>query len=68
MRKRHPSGFVPVPFKSGGKVLLPISSFMSILGGMDYWTGWNVIPPAILFVGLGLLIVSIYLLFVVPKE
>jgi len=41
---------------------------MSILGGMDYWAGWNVTPPAILFVGLGLLIVSIYLLFVVPKE
>ena len=68
MAKRHYSGFVPIPFKTGGKALFPISFFMIILGGLDYLVGWTVIPSAVLFVGLGLLILSLYLLLVVPKE
>jgi len=68
MAKRHPSGFVPIPFKSAGKALFPISLFMIILGGLDYLMGWTVIPIGVLFVGLGLLILSLYLLFIVPKE
>ena len=68
MTKRHPSGFVPIPFKSVGKALLPISLFMIVLGGLDYLMVWTVMPIGVLFVGLGLLIVSLYILFVVPKE
>jgi len=29
---------------------------------------WAVIPTAVLFVGLGLSVVSLYLIFVVPEE
>jgi len=68
MAKRYPSGFVPIPFKSAGKALFPISLFMIILGGLDYLMGWTVIPTAVLFIGLGLLVVSLYLVFVVPEE
>jgi len=68
MAKRYPSGFVPIPFKSAGKVLFPISLLMIIVGGLDYFMDWAVIPTAVLFVGLGLSVVSLYLIFVVPEE
>ena len=68
MAKKHPSGFVPIPFKSLGKILFLISVVMVIIGGLDYLVGWGRIPQAVLFIGLGLLVLSLYLLYVVPKE
>ena len=68
MVKKHYSGFVPVRFKSLGKILLPISSVMVIIGGLRYLAGWSEIPIAVIFIGLALLLVSLYLIFVVPKE
>ena len=68
MEKQHPSGFAPIPFKLLGKILFPISIVMVILGGLDYLASWAVIPVAVFFIGLGFLIISLYLLFVVPKE
>jgi len=41
---------------------------MVIIGGLDYIAGWGIIPKAVLFIGLGLLILSLYLRYVVPKE
>ncbi len=41
---------------------------MVVIGGLDYLAGWARIPGAILFVGLGLLILSLYLRYAVPKE
>ena len=68
MEKQHPSGFAPIPFKLLGKVLFPISIIMVILGGLGYLAGWTAIPVSVFFVGLGFLVISLYLLFVVPKE
>jgi hypothetical protein len=68
MVKKHTSGFVPVPFKLLGKVLFPISIVIVVIGGLAYLLGWVAIPQSVFFIGLGLLIVSLYLLFVVPKE
>ena len=68
MSKRPPSGFVPIPFKSAAKVLLPVSLIMIILGSFHYLIDWKEVTPAILFVGLGLLVISLYLLFIVPKN
>jgi len=39
MAKRYPSGFVPIPFKSAGKVLFPISLLMIIVGGARLFHG-----------------------------
>ena len=64
--KKHPSGFVPVPFKLLGKILLPISLLLIILGGLNYLV--PEIPRILFFVGLGFLIISLYLRFIVPKE
>jgi len=68
MAKKHQSGFVPIPFKLLGKILFSISAVMVIIGGLDYLAGWGRIPQTVLFVGLGLLVLSLYLLYVVPKE
>ena len=68
MVKSYPSGLVPIPFKSAGKALFPISLLMIILRGLDYVMHWAVIPTAVLFVGLGLSVVSLYIIFFVPKE
>ena len=68
MPKKHMSGFVPIPFKSAGKIMFPISLIMIVIGGFDYLAGLDLIPLSVFFFGLGLLIVSLYLIFVVPKE
>ena len=65
--KKYTSGFVPVDFKLGGKILFPIGLVLILVKGLDYLIGWSVIPTIVLFVGLGLLLLSLYLLFVVPK-
>lgn len=68
MAKKHMSGFVPVPFNLLGKLLLPVSLLVCVIAGLDYLFGWGVIPLYVFFVGIGLTIISIYLLLVVPKE
>ena len=68
MGKKHSSGFVPVPFKLLGKFLFVISLVMIILKGLDYLIGWVAIPLLVLYMGVGFLLISLYLLFVVPSE
>jgi hypothetical protein len=68
MVKKHTLGFVPIPFKLLRKILFPLSLVMFILGGLGYLIGWVVIPLTVFFIGLGFLIVSLYLIFVVLKE
>ena len=68
MSQKHMSGFVPIPYKSAGKILFPLSLIMTLTGGLDWFMSWDLIPLAVSFFGLGLLIISIYLLFVVPRE
>ena len=67
-RKNYPSGFVPIDFKSLGKILLPISMAMMTARTVDYLIGTDLIPTAVLFIGIGFLVVSVYLLLTVPKE
>jgi len=68
MSKKHPSGFVPIQFRVLGKVLLPISFIMVVASGLDFIFGWEIIPFAVMYIGLIFLLLSLYLLFVVPKE
>ena len=68
MAKKHPPGFAPVPFKLLGKVLFPLSLVIIIFGGLGYLAGWAEISPLLLFIGIVFLLLSLYLLFVVPKE
>ncbi|MFC1972276.1 hypothetical protein ACFLVE_02580 [Chloroflexota bacterium] len=68
MSKKYPSGFIPVPFHLLGKILFPVSLAMVTLAGLAYLIDWALIPLPVFFIGLGLLVISLYLLFVVPKE
>ena len=68
MPKKHMSGFVPIPFTSVGKLFLPVSIVVIAVTVISRLLGWEFIPLRVTGFGIGLLIVSMYLLFVVPEE
>lgn len=55
-------GFVPVNFKTVGKILLALSAVCLCLKGADYLLQWAIIPTSFLLIGLGGLLISAYLL------
>jgi hypothetical protein len=62
------SGFVPIKFRTAGKILLSLGILGIIAGGLTALTGWFFKPAAIFGVSLGLILVGLYLTFVVPRE
>ena len=68
MANKYPSGFSPIPFKTLGKILLPISALLIAVTALDALMRWDAIPGFVLFLGLGFLIVGLYLRFVVPED
>lgn len=68
MAKKQPPGFVPIPFRKAGRVMLPISLILIVLGGVGILAGWGVALPVVLFVGFGLLVLSLYLRYAARDE
>ncbi len=64
----RPAGFVPANFRLTGKLLLILGGMGLLATGVDALTGWFGLPPIVWIVSLVLIPVSLYLLFVVPKE
>ena len=64
----RPAGFVPANFRLTGKLLLILGGIGLLATGVDALTGWFGLPNLVLIVSLVLIPVSLYLLFVVPKE
>ena len=64
----RPAGFVPANYRLAGKLLLILGGIGLLATGVDALTGWFGLPTIILVVSLVLIPVSLYLLFVVPKE
>ena len=64
----RPAGFVPANYRLAGKLLLILGGIGLLATGVDALTGWFGLPTIILVVSLMLIPVSLYLLFVVPKE
>jgi len=64
----RPAGFVPANYRLAGKLLLILGGIGLLATGVDALTGWFGLPTIVLIVSLVLLPVSLYLLFVVPKE
>ena len=64
----RPAGFVSVNFRLAGKLLLILGVIGLLTVGVDALTGWFGLPNAVWIVSLVLIPVSLYLLFVVPKE
>ncbi|MDJ0754552.1 MAG: hypothetical protein QNJ45_13595 [Ardenticatenaceae bacterium] len=62
------SGFVPVDFELTGKLLLFLVFIGLVLESVSNLTGWFMLPSIVLYILLFLLPVSLYLIFVVPKE
>lgn len=67
MPKRHMSGFVPIPFRTAGKVILALSGILIAIGGIGRLTAPATMPLVVLYIGIGLLLIGMYLLFA-PKE
>lgn len=68
INKLYPPGFAPVNFQIVGKVLFFLWVIITLINGLGYLTGWLEIPRDVFFIGLTLLAVSVYLIFVVPKK
>ena len=64
----RPAGFVPANYRLTGKMLLILSGLGLLATVVDTLTGWFRLPTIVLIVSLVLIPVSLYLLFVVPKE
>jgi hypothetical protein len=64
----QPSGFVPVKFHLAGRILLIIGIIGLVLIGVSKLTGWYALPPSFLVFSLATILVSLYLIFVVPRE
>lgn len=66
--KKHMSGFVPVNYNLAGKILLPLGILLLLTKIISYFTKWFYVTNILIFIGIGFIILSLYLIFVVPKE
>lgn len=65
---KHLPGFVPVNFYLLGKILLIIGIIGLVLVGISKITGWFGLPQDVLPFSLVVIPVSLYLIFIVPRE
>ncbi|MGD8405297.1 MAG: hypothetical protein PVJ21_16675 [Anaerolineales bacterium] len=61
-------GFVPANFRLAGRLLLIIGMISLVLVGVSKLTGWFALPQIVLVFSLALIPVSLYLIYVVPRE
>lgn len=61
-------GFVPVNFKKAGRVLLIIGLICLIIKAISYLTGWFFAANYIFYLGIGFILISFYLIFILPEE
>ena len=63
----RPSGFVPITYKTTGQLLLFLSVLAIVSRLFAGLTGWFVLPAVILWAGMILFPISLYLIFYAPK-
>ena len=66
--KKYMPGFVPVDFKKAGVVLLVIGLGCLIVKGIAYLTNWFSVPNYILYFGLGVMVIGVYIVFATKGE
>jgi hypothetical protein len=66
--KKHMPGFVPVPYNKTGKLLLRVGILCLVIKFISYVTGWFATDSLLLFFGIGLVVISLYLIFIIPPE
>jgi uncharacterized membrane protein len=62
------SGFVPIDFRRAGYFLLITGVICLLLAGIAGLTGWFILPQGVLVFGLVAIVISVYIIFVTPKE
>lgn len=67
-KKKYPTGFVPINFRAVGKFLLWLGIVSALLGALDYLITWIKLPKDLLVFGLAAILLSLYVIFVVPKN
>ena len=68
MKKNYSSGLVPINFKLAGKIILPVGAVFTVSGMLDLFLNWVTLPAAVLVIGVGFIIIGVYLLVVLPKD
>lgn len=68
MKKNYSSGLVPINFKLAGKIILPVGAVLTVSGMLDLFLNWVTLPAAVLVIGVGFIIIGVYLLVVLPKD
>ncbi|MBU2567038.1 hypothetical protein KKG46_05800 [Patescibacteria group bacterium] len=66
--KKYMPGFVPVNYNKAGKILLVIGLICSALGLTAHLADWFNLSIYVLYLGIGLILVGLYLVLFVPKE
>ena len=66
--KKHRPGFVPIKFKKAGMVMLGLGIALLLDWAIGFLTGWFLVHNFLLYIGMALLLIGLYLVFVVPKE
>ncbi|MBU4421400.1 hypothetical protein L6259_00765 [Candidatus Parcubacteria bacterium] len=66
--KKFATGLRPVDYYKSGIILLILGLLAVITKIISYLTDWFFIPNTALYFGIALSIISLYLIFVVPKQ
>ena len=62
------SGFVPINFKLAGRWVLLIGIIGLIVVAVSWLSDWFVVPSVVVIMSLAFIPISLYLMYVVPKE
>jgi hypothetical protein len=66
--KKYMPGFVPVNFEQAGRILLVLGLICLALKAASLLLDWFEISAYILWLGIGSILVGLYLIFVVAKN
>ena len=68
LKKKYSSGLVPINFKLAGKIILPLGAVLTILSMSALFLNLATLPITVLVIGVGFIVVGIYLRVVLPKD
>ena len=66
--KKHMPGFVPIKFNKAGVIILVIGVVLLALKFITDTTGWIDISDFFVYLGVGFLFLSFYLIVIEPEE
>jgi len=62
------TGFAPINFNLVGKIVLTIGIIIGILSVLAKLTNWFELTDNIIFIGVGFIVVGLYLINMIPKD